>query len=168
MATLISHSPEETISLGAQWGRQAQPGWVIGLSGELGAGKTQLVKGIARGLDITTRVLSPTFNLVHEYAGGRLTLVHMDLYRLKTPSQIIGAGLEEYFYKPPGVTVIEWVERWFGGVPGFEFIAPPSPVPSSDLAGSEPPMPGLPHYRRVLMESLGETERRITYEDLGA
>jgi tRNA threonylcarbamoyladenosine biosynthesis protein TsaE len=152
MATLISHSPEETIALGEQWGRQAQPGWVIGLTGELGAGKTQLVKGIARGLDISARVLSPTFNLVHEYGGGRLSLVHIDLYRLETPSQIIGAGLEEYFYQPPGVTVIEWVERWF------------DPVQSPMFKGQSL----YARYRRVQIEILGETDRRITYEDPGA
>ena len=151
MAILISHSPEETLALGEQWGRQAQTGWLIGLSGELGAGKTQLVKGIARGLDITAPVLSPTFNLLHEYGGGRLPLVHIDLYRLETPSQIIGAGLEEYFYKPPGVTVIEWVERWFC----------PSQSPKSDVQN-------LFRYRSVRIETVGQTERRITYEDSGA
>jgi tRNA threonylcarbamoyladenosine biosynthesis protein TsaE len=152
MAILISHSPEETIALGEQWGRQAQPGWVIGLTGELGAGKTQLVKGIARGLDITARVLSPTFNLVHEYGGGRLSLVHIDLYRLETPSQIIGAGLEKYFYQPPGVTVIEWVERWFDPVH--------SPMFKVQCL--------FARYRRVQIETIGETDRRITYEDPGA
>jgi len=155
MATLISHSPEETVALGEQWGRHAQAGSVIGLSGELGVGKTQLVKGIARGLGITMRVLSPTFNLVHQYEG-RLRLFHLDLYRLETPSQIIGAGLEEYFYQPPGVAVIEWAERWFGKVPPSESIGPAPLIPSS-LA-----------YRRVIIESLGETQRRITYDDPGA
>ena len=151
MATLISHSPEETIALGEQWGSRAQPGWVIGLSGELGAGKTQLVKGIARGLGITARVLSPTFNLLHEYGGGRVRLVHIDLYRLETPSQIIGAGLEEYFYKPQGVTVVEWVERWF------------HPGQSAKSEGQYFLVP----YRSVRIETFGETERRITYEDFG-
>ena len=64
MATNISHSAAETESLGEAWGRAAKPGLVIALSGDLGAGKTQLVKGIARGLGITTRVHSPTFTLV--------------------------------------------------------------------------------------------------------
>ena len=64
MATFISHSPEETTALGEQWGRAAQPGWVIGLSGDLGAGKTQLIKGFARGIGITSRIQSPTFALV--------------------------------------------------------------------------------------------------------
>ncbi len=83
---------------------------VFALSGELGAGKTQLVKGIARGLGITARVHSPTFTLVNEYAGGRLRLFHLDLYRLETPEQILSAGLEE-FLQPDGVAVMEWAER---------------------------------------------------------
>ena len=110
MATFISHSPAETESLGEQWGRAAQRGWVIALSGDLGAGKTQLVKGLARGLGVTMRVHSPTFTLVNEYGGGRLRLFHLDLYRLETPEQIHSAGLEEYL-QPDGVSVIEWAER---------------------------------------------------------
>src|SRR5580765_6406874 len=106
MATFISHSPTETEALGESWGRAAERGLVIGLSGDLGAGKTQLVKGLARGLDITTRVHSPTFTLVNEYSGGRLRLFHLDLYRLETRKQIIGAGLEDYL-QPDGMAVIE-------------------------------------------------------------
>src|SRR5215470_15743906 len=112
MATFISHSAAETEGLGEAWGKAAQPGWVIGLCGELGAGKTQLVRGLARGLGSPERVHSPTFTLVNVYTGGRLTLFHIDLYRLETRDQIIAAGIEEYF-NPAGVAVIEWVERWF-------------------------------------------------------
>ena len=140
MATFISHSPGETESLGEQWGREAQPGMVIALSGDLGAGKTQLVRGMARGLGITARVHSPTFTLVNEYSGGRLRLFHLDLYRLETPQQIRGAGIEE-FLKPDGVTVIEWAER----------------ITDAEWRGTE--------SRRVSIEVLSETERRITYED---
>src|ERR1700744_789767 len=110
---LISHSPLKTEALGETWGRAAKNGLVIGLSGDLGAGKTQLVKGLARGLGITARVPSPTFTLVNVYTGGRLTLFHLDLYRLETKEQILSAGIEEYL-KPDGVAVIEWAERWFG------------------------------------------------------
>src|SRR6185436_10394170 len=112
MATLISHSPEETFAIGEQWGREAQRGWVIGLSGDLGAGKTQLVKGIARGLGSPGRVHSPTFALLNEYGGGRLPLFHVDLYRLNNREEVIGAGLEEYLINPDGITVVEWIERW--------------------------------------------------------
>ena len=113
MATYISYSPAETAALGATWGCAALSGLVIGLCGDLGAGKTQLVKGLARGLGIVEQVLSPTFVLVNVYTGGRLTLCHLDLYRLETREQIVAAGLEDYL-KPAGVTVIEWAERWFG------------------------------------------------------
>src|SRR6516225_3191356 len=113
MATYISHSPAETEALGETWGRVVESGLVIGLSGDLGAGKTQFVKGLARGLGITARVQSPSFALVNVYTGGRLTLFHLDLYRLDTREQIIGAGLEDYLH-PAGVTVIEWAERWLG------------------------------------------------------
>ena len=74
MATNISHSPAETAALGEEWGRKARAGSVIALSGDLGAGKTQFVKGVARGLGIIARVHSPTFTLVNIYEGGRLPL----------------------------------------------------------------------------------------------
>jgi len=112
MATFTSHSPGETESLGEAWGREAQHGLVIALSGDLGAGKTALVRGLARGLGFTGRVHSPTFTLVNTYEGGKLTLFHLDLYRLETPEHIHSAGVEEYL-QPEGVAVIEWAERLF-------------------------------------------------------
>src|SRR4051812_28224744 len=105
MVTSISHSPAETEALGEDWGRSAQTGLVIALSGDLGSGKTQLVKGIARGLGVSARVHSPTFTLVNVYSGGRHPLFHLDLYRLETREQILSAGLDEYF-EPAGVTVV--------------------------------------------------------------
>ena len=143
MATSISHSATETEALGETWGRAANHGLVIALSGDLGAGKTQLVKGIARGLGITTRVHSPTFTLVNVYTGGRLTLFHLDLYRLETQEQILSAGLEEYL-RPNGIAVIEWAER---------------------MSNDEFRMENL---RRVKIEILNENERQISYEDFGA
>lgn len=143
MATFISHSPVETESLGENFGRAAKHGLVIALSGELGAGKTQLVKGLARGLGIAARVHSPTFTLVNEYAGGRLRLFHLDLYRLESRRQILSAGLEE-FLQPDGVAVIEWAER---------------------MANDEWQMTNL---TRVKIEILTSTERRIVYDDFGA
>ena len=112
MTTFFSHSPAETEALGETWASECARGWVIGLSGPLGAGKTQLVKGLARGLNTAVRVASPAYALVHEYPGGRLPLFHLDLYRLDTREQIIAAGLESYLVRPGGVTVVEWVERW--------------------------------------------------------
>lgn len=149
MATFISHSPAETESLGQEWGRAAESGWVIGLSGDLGAGKTQLVKGLARGLEIPERVHSPTFALVNEYSGGRLPLFHLDFYRLETREEIIGAGLEQYLYQPRGVAVIEWIERW-----GISVLK--NRIPNSATL-----------CRSVKIEVLNETDRRITYEDFG-
>ena len=148
MNAQVTNSPEETLALGREWGRQAEPGWVIGLTGDLGAGKTQLVKGIAQGLGITSPILSPTFALVHQYAEGRVPLAHLDLYRLDTPSQVIGAGLEQFIYDPTIVVVIEWVERWFGG--------------------GQPSLSGASWYRSVKIETLGETTRRILHEDTRA
>jgi tRNA threonylcarbamoyladenosine biosynthesis protein TsaE len=151
MATNISHSPAETEALGETWGRAAKRGLVIALSGDLGAGKTQLVKCLARGLGITTRVHSPSFTLVNVYTGGRLTLFHLDLYRLETKEQIFSAGVEEYL-RPDGVTVIEWAERWFGEVQS----------PTSKLQSLPNPL------RWVKIETLNENERQISYEDFGA
>lgn len=141
--SILTNSPAETESLGESWGRVAKRGLVIALSGDLGAGKTQLVKGIARGLEINTRVHSPSFTIVNVYTGGRLALFHLDLYRLETPEQILSAGLEEYL-KPDGVAVIEWAER---------------------MANDEFPMQ---NFRKVRIEILNENERRISYEDFGA
>jgi tRNA threonylcarbamoyladenosine biosynthesis protein TsaE len=143
MAAFISHGPAETESLGESWGRAAQRGLVIALSGELGAGKTQLVKGLARGLGVTARVHSPTFTLVNEYTGGRLRLFHLDLYRLETRGQILSAGLEEFF-QPDGVAVVEWAERMADG--GWR----------------------MADFKNVKIEIAGETERRIIYDDFGA
>ena len=145
MATLISHNAAETEALGEAWAREARPGWVIALSGDLGAGKTQLVKGLARGLGVTERVASPTFALVNEYTTGRLPLFHLDLYRLDTLEQIRGAGLEEFLHTR-GVTVVEWAEKMEDGRWKME-------------DGK---------IRKVTIEIVNETERRIIYEDTRA
>lgn len=146
MATLISRSPEETLALGRAWGEGATPGWIVGLSGDLGAGKTQLVKGIALGLGVTARVHSPTFAIVCEYADGRLPLAHLDLYRLETAAALRSAGLEDYLLAPRGVVVVEWFERWLDhGLP----------VDAACL-------------RRVQIETVNANERRICYDDTGA
>jgi tRNA threonylcarbamoyladenosine biosynthesis protein TsaE len=116
MAIFISHSSTETEAFAERLGKTVRPGCVIGLSGDLGAGKTQFVKGFARGLGVTDLVHSPTFALLNMYLTGRLPLFHLDLYRLETHEQIIAAGLEEYF-APQGVSIVEWVDRWQGGEP---------------------------------------------------
>ena len=162
MVTSISHSPAETEAVGESWGCVAGPGLVIGLCGDLGAGKTQLVKGLARGLGIPLRVHSPTFALVNIYPGGRLKLTHLDLYRLDTLEQIITAGLEEYLH-PQGVTAIEWAEK----IQNFmSAIHGPQPTVHSPQATVQRPR-GI-RLRWVNIEVLSETERRISYEDIGA
>ena len=167
MATLISHSPAETQALGEAFGHDAQPGLVIGLSGDLGAGKTQFVKGLERGLGISSRVHSPTFALVNLYTGGRLTLNHLDLYRLDTIEQILAAGLEEYL-QPEGVTVIEWAERWFGAASSVERGA--SERRSVEGCQGTFHAPRITNQvprsvRWVQIETIGEFERRIIYDD---
>ena len=142
MATFISHSPADTEALGEKFGRVAQRGQIIALSGELGAGKTQFVRGLARGLEIPTRVHSPTFTLVNEYGGGRLKLFHLDLYRLETAAQVLSAGIEE-FLQPDGVSVIEWAER----------------ITNCKLR--------IADLKNVKIEIASETERKIIYDDFG-
>jgi tRNA threonylcarbamoyladenosine biosynthesis protein TsaE len=120
MVTLTSKSPEDTFRIAADFAKSAQPGLVLGLIGDLGAGKTQFVKGFAAGLGITERVHSPTFTLVNEYRSGRVRCYHLDLYRLDTPEQIHSAGLEQYFQPEGAVTLIEWFDRARGIVPTSE------------------------------------------------
>ena len=145
MATFISHSPAETEALGETWGRDAQGGQVFALSGDLGAGKTALVRGLARGLGCPGRVHSPTFTLVNEYPGGRLPLFHLDLYRLETAAALASAGLEEFF-RADAVTVIEWAERL-------------------DLVDLRLSLAGA---MQVRFEVTGDHERRISHGDTGA
>src|SRR5690349_17259263 len=140
MAIFTSHSPIETQAFAEAIGQRAQAGLLIGLVGDLGAGKTQFVKGLARGLGVTEPVLSPTFSLLHIYASGRLSLNHLDFYRLAGPDQIIAAGLDEFF-SPTGITVIEWWDRWEG--------------------------PNPPELWKITLETLNETERRLSYDHPG-
>lgn len=115
---ITSHSPTETFDYGRQLGAELQPGDVLALTGDLGAGKTCLVKGIAHGLGIAQEVTSPTFTLIHEYRGGRLLLYHVDLYRLDSVEQAVAIGIEDYLGND-GVTVIEWAEK-------IESLLPPA------------------------------------------
>jgi tRNA threonylcarbamoyladenosine biosynthesis protein TsaE len=141
MVTLISKSPDQTFQIASDFASRAQPGVVLGLIGDLGAGKTQFVKGFAAGLGITERVHSPTFTLVNEYRSGRLPCYHLDLYRLETPEQILTAGLEEYFAPHNAITLIEWFDR----------------------ARNQVPVTG--RLLLVYLKSVGENEREIAYED---
>jgi tRNA threonylcarbamoyladenosine biosynthesis protein TsaE len=108
---VFSGSPDQTEELGRRLGREARPGTVICLFGELGAGKTKLTQGIARGLGVpeTYAVTSPTFTLVNEYPGDP-PLIHIDLYRISSPDELLDLGWEEYL-QAEGVVVVEWAER---------------------------------------------------------
>jgi len=111
MATVISNSVEETIAFAREWSRSLQLNDVVGLVGDLGAGKTQFVKGLLQGLGSVEEATSPTFTLIHEYRGGRLPLYHFDFYRLRERSEIDEIGFDEYLHDG-GVAVIEWADRF--------------------------------------------------------
>ena len=106
---LVSRGERETQRIGARLGALCQPGDLLLLEGDLGAGKTALAQGIGRGLGVTGTINSPTFTLVKEYAG-RLPLYHFDLYRLDDPDQVLDLGIDDYL-DAGGVCVVEWAER---------------------------------------------------------
>jgi len=131
-----SHSELDTAVIGRELGSRLAAGDVVLLYGDLGAGKTAFVRGLAEGLGVDSQeVSSPTFTLVQEYRGGRLPLFHVDLYRLNDPREIDDLGLDEI--AEDGVLAIEWAER--------------HPRPPRDVV-------------RVRIEHAGETERRIVIE----
>lgn len=134
---VVTRSVTETEALAARLAQASHSGWVIGLHGDLGAGKTAFVRGFARGLGYPGRVHSPTFALLNEYPGGRWPLHHLDLYRLNSAADVFGAGLEEYLLRPVGITLVEWAERWLGGA-----TAPP-------------------HWRQVSLRVIHDNEREI-------
>ena len=136
-----SDSVEATHDFGVRLAERVRPGDVIALVGELGAGKTQLVKGIARGLGVADdrRVTSPTFVLIHEYAG-RIPIFHADAYRLHSARELADVGIEED-YTAGGLTVIEWADRVAGVLPES--------------------------YLRIEIEITGESARRFTLTAVG-
>jgi tRNA threonylcarbamoyladenosine biosynthesis protein TsaE len=135
---LHSRTPAETRRIGARLGRLLQPGDVLLLQGELGAGKTMLTQGIGQGLKVEEPVKSSSFVLMNEYHG-RLTLYHADLYRLNDPSEVAELALEEV--AAPGVLVVEWPERAWQELP--------------------------PEHLLVRIEEAGAKERRLTLEPHG-
>ena len=106
----VTHSAEETRALAAQVAATLEPGAVLCLHGDLGAGKTCFVQGVAQGLGIRRSVGSPTFTLINEYRG-RLPLAHIDLYRVRGAADAFGLGLEDYLSHYDGIVAIEWAER---------------------------------------------------------
>lgn len=149
---VISHSPEETQSLGRRIGELAEAGDVVLLIGELGAGKTCLTQGIAWGLGITGYAISPTFVIMREMQG-RLSLYHVDLYRLDDIAEIADLGLDDYL-DGDGVTVIEWADKGLAVLPEEHLKVEIGHGPGDErcltlTASSE-------RYRRLLPE-LGKT-----------
>ena len=136
----VSHSPGQTRALAAQFGKLLASGDVVALNGELGSGKTEFVHGLAEGLEIPPHlVASPSFTLVHEYPG-RVTLVHLDLYRLEDLPPELLPDLEEYLAGDQ-VVAVEWARR---------------------LA---PLLPG--DYLEIDLEITGENERSLTFTGHG-
>ena len=107
--TCITNTVEETEELGRRLAGRLGPGDVVAFTGDLGAGKTAFVRGLARGLGIPGRVTSPTFTIVNEYEGGRLPLFHFDLYRLSSSDELFDIGWEDYLARG-GVCAVEWSE----------------------------------------------------------
>lgn len=114
----ISRSAAETEEAGARFAPELRAGDVLALSGDLGAGKTRFVKGLARALGSSDAVTSPTFTLVHEYSGGRLPLYHFDFYRLETAEALRSLDFDEYVFGN-GVSVIEWADKFPASLPSL-------------------------------------------------
>jgi len=134
--TVASQSEDDTAALGRELAPTLSAGDVVLLYGDLGAGKTAFVRGLAGGLGVDRgEVSSPTFTLIQEYRGGRLALFHVDLYRIEDPREFDELGLDEI--AEDGVLAIEWAER---------LPAPPA------------------HAMRISIEHAGEFERRIVME----
>ncbi len=137
---------EETEVLGRRLAAVLPPGAVLTLYGNLGAGKTVLARGIARGLGVTEPVTSPTFAIVQEYrAPGGRWFYHLDLYRIRDDADALAFGIEEYLFNPAAVTVVEWPER----IPGLLADAGPDGRPAAE------------RLFPVHIESLDESRRRF-------
>jgi tRNA threonylcarbamoyladenosine biosynthesis protein TsaE len=110
----ITHSAEETIALGRELASRLKDARMVILRGDLGAGKTTLVKGIAEGLQAASEedVTSPTFTLIHEFRGPELNLYHVDLYRIETERELATLGLDELFAEEGNLVVVEWGEKF--------------------------------------------------------
>ena len=110
----ITHSADETIALGRKLAPKLRDSRMVILHGDLGAGKTTLVKGIAEGLQAASQddVTSPTFTLIHEYRGPEATLYHVDLYRIETERELATLGLDELFAEEGNLVLLEWGEKF--------------------------------------------------------
>lgn len=139
-----THSIEETTSLGFSLGELLKPGDIVCLTGDLGTGKTHITKGIAKGLNITENITSPTFTIVNEYDSGRIKLYHFDVYRVNDPDEIYAIGFDDYIFSN-AVSIIEWANY-------IEEILPKDYMHihiEKDLSKGE-------NYRKILVNGYGD------------
>ena len=113
--SILVNSESEMVALGQQLAETLQGGEVLGLVGDLGAGKTHLVQGILRGLGAAAPAASPTFSLVHEHADGRIPAAHFDFYRMKSAEEALGMGWDEYL-SSGSVLLVELADRFDGAL----------------------------------------------------
>ena len=137
MQSFISHSEKETEKIGEDFASRLGKGSVLAMYGDLGAGKTAFVRGLARGMGLTARVSSPTFTIVNEYCGER-ELIHFDMYRLSSADELFDIGWEDYLARG-AVCAVEWSENVEDAFDGTETV--------------------------LRFEKLSDTERRISVEE---
>ncbi|MGQ9824233.1 MAG: tRNA (adenosine(37)-N6)-threonylcarbamoyltransferase complex ATPase subunit type 1 TsaE [Desulfotomaculales bacterium] len=152
MVVLQTNSVSQTMALGEILGRGAEPGDIFCVSGGLGAGKTVLAKGVARGLGVKEEITSPTFTLINEYQG-RLPFYHFDVYRLKGSQEMSCLGYEEYFYGP-GVTLVEWADRVAEVLPAQRLEIRLETVLDDEKARVVTFLPRGARYRRLVKETV--------------
>lgn len=140
-----TRSPEETFALGEKLGREAKPGQIYTLNGDLGTGKTVFTQGFAAGLGITEPVNSPTFTILQVYEEGRMPFYHFDVYRIGDVEEMDEIGYEDCFYGE-GVCLIEWAEL-------IEEILPENVI----VATIEKDLEQGFDYRKITLEGLPET-----------
>jgi tRNA threonylcarbamoyladenosine biosynthesis protein TsaE len=148
--TLNSHSPEQTQLLGSYLGKLARKADVFLLTGELGTGKTCLVQGIARGLNVKEYAFSPSFVILRQYHG-RLPLYHVDFYRLNRIEEIADLGLRDYFYGD-GVCVVEWAEKGLQVTPQDNLLISIHYVPVSPTGRSIHLKPQGERYSQLIQQ----------------
>ena len=154
---ILARDEDETLALGRLLGELLRPGDVVGLCGQLGAGKTVLVRGLAEGLGADPeRVRSPTFTLMVTYEGGRLPLHHLDLYRME-PSEDDRLALREVLFST-GVSAIEWIEHLGEAIEQLRVDIEIVPAGASErrIEAATPDSDDTPHARRIRLRASGD------------
>ncbi|HUL43134.1 MAG TPA: tRNA (adenosine(37)-N6)-threonylcarbamoyltransferase complex ATPase subunit type 1 TsaE [Bacteroidota bacterium] len=120
MPSYLTYSVEETLRVGREFSKRLHPGSTVALYGDLGTGKTHLIKGICGGLGVHEHVASPTFTIVNEYVHGDVKVCHIDCYRLKSEKELVDVGFEEYISRR-NIVLIEWADRVQSLLPPVRF-----------------------------------------------